>query len=196
MNTEPDKPEFEPANDEHILFASSDANEQSTDTAKQSACDETETLQRKLVEAEKQVMLAQADLENFRKRTRRENQEQIRYASLPLMNDLLEAVDNLHRAIDAASGEDASPTTSNLLQGVSMVAQQISSILENHGCKKIESLGVPFDPNLHQAVQMQPSEEFPPNVVMQELRSGFQLHDRVIRPSQVFVSTGKPQPAN
>ena len=90
-------------------------------------------------------------------------------------------------------GDHTGGARDGLLEGVKMVAQQISTVLENKGCKKIEAVGQPFDPNLHQAVQMQPSDEYESNTVMQELRTGFQLHDRVIRPSQVFVSTG---PAN
>jgi molecular chaperone GrpE len=153
--------------------------------------EDIEQLQQQLAEAEKRALLAQADLENFRRRTRRDMQDQLRYASLPLMNDLLEAVDNLNRAIEAHNNDASSK---GLLEGVQLVAQQISTVLENNGCKKIEAVGQPFDPNLHQAVSMQPSDEFPANTVMQELRTGFQLHERVIRPSQVFVSTG-PSPS-
>ncbi len=149
--------------------------------------EEAGTMREQLNEAEKKHLLAVAELENFRKRSRVATQEQIRYASLPLMSEMLEALDNLQRAIDAAEGE---ASHSGLLEGVNMVASQILSILENHGCKKIEAIGKPFDPNLHQAVQMQPSDTYPANTVMMELRPGYQLHDRVIRPSQVFVSTG------
>ena len=145
------------------------------------------SLEEQLLDTRKQHLLAVAELENFRKRSRQMTQEQIKYASLPLMSETLEAVDNLQRAVDAAA-DDAS--SSGLLEGVNMVASQLRTILASHGCKKIESLGKPFDPNLHQAVQMQPSHEFPANTVMMELRAGYQLHDRVIRPSQVFVSTG------
>ncbi len=120
--------------------------------------DQIEQLQQQLAEAEKRTLLAQADLENFRRRTRRDMQDQLRYASLPLMNDLLEAVDNLNRAIDA---HEQDPSSQGLLEGVRLVAQQISTILENNGCKKIEAVGQPFDPNFHQAVQMQPSDEYP-----------------------------------
>ena len=144
-------------------------------------------LSAKLAETEKKLLLAHADLENFRKRSRRENEERVRYASLNLMGELLDAVDNLQRAVDAANSEAAE---GGLLEGVSMVANQITTILQNHGCQKIDALGQPFDPNLHQAVQMQPSAEYAANMVMQELRSGYRLHDRVIRPTQVFVSTG------
>ena len=145
------------------------------------------SLQEQLNEAEKKHLMAVAELDNFRKRSRLSTQEQIRYASLPLMSEMLESIDNLQRAIDAAEDD---PTGSGLLEGVKMVAGQLLTILENHGCKKIESVGKPFDPNLHQAVQMQTSDAFDANTVMMELRPGYQLHDRVIRPSQVFVSTG------
>ncbi len=146
-----------------------------------------ESLQTQLADAEKRVLLAHADLENFRRRNRREMQDQLRYASLGLMNDVMESVDNLRRAVESYE-KDASGD--GLVEGVKLVAQQIDTLLQNNGCKRIEAVGQPFDPNLHQALQMQPSEEFDANVVMMELRPGFQLHDRVIRPSQVFVSTG------
>jgi molecular chaperone GrpE len=146
-----------------------------------------EELKTQLADAEKRVLLAQADLENFRRRTRRDMQDQIRYASLGLMGEILEAVDNLSRAIESYESD---PNGEGLVDGVKLVAQQISTVLENHGCKKIEAIGQPFDPSLHQALQMQASEDHAPNTVVLDLRPGFQLHDRVIRPSQVFVSTG------
>lgn len=146
---------------------------------------EIDQLQIKLVDAEKRALMAHAELENFRRRMRRDMQDQLKYASLPLIGEMLDAVDNLGRAIEAHQTDSNSE---GLVQGMKMVLQQISQSLENHGCKKIEAVGQPFDPNLHQAVQMQPSVEFPPNTVLIDLRSGFMLHDRVIRPSQVAVS--------
>ena len=146
-----------------------------------------ENLQAQLADAEKRVLMAQADLENFRRRHRREMGDQLKYASLNLMSEVIESVDNLQRAIESYESD---PNGDGLVEGVKMVAQQISAVLESHGCKKIEAVGQEFDPNLHQAMQMQPSKEHPANVVMMDLRSGYQLHDRVIRPSQVFVSTG------
>lgn len=146
-----------------------------------------ESLKLQLAEMEKAALRHQADLDNFRKRTRLQTEEQIKYASMPLLTELLESVDNLNRATESAESENES---SSLLQGVTMVAAQLSSLMEKHGCRVIQSVGQPFDPNCHQAVQMQPSDEFPANTVMHEIRSGFKLHDRVIRPAQVFVSTG------
>ena len=148
---------------------------------------EVDQLKAQVADAEKRVLMAHADLENYRKRTRRDMQDQMKYASLPLMNGLLESVDNLQRAIESYEQE---PNADGLAEGVVMVAAQISKVLEDHGCKRIDAVGQPFDPNLHQALQMQASDEHPANTVMQDLRSGFQLHDRLIRPTQVFVSTG------
>ena len=161
-----------------------------TDTATTEPAEElseVDQLKAQVADAEKRVLMAHADLENYRKRTRRDMQDQVKYASLPLMNGLLESVDNLQRAIESYEQE---PNADGLAEGVVMVAAQIAKVLEDHGCKKINAVGQPFDPNLHQALQMQASDEHPANTVMQDLRSGFQLHDRLIRPTQVFVSTG------
>lgn len=151
---------------------------------------EVEVLTAQLADAEKRVLMAHADTENYRKRARRDMQDQVRYASLRLMSELLESVDNLERAIESYEKD---PNGDGLCEGVKLVAMQISKVLTDHGCKKIEALGQPFDPNLHQALQMQPSEDHPANTVMMDLRPGFQLHDRLIRPAQVFVSTGAPK---
>ena len=148
---------------------------------------EVEQLQAQVAEAEKRALIAHADLENYRKRTRRDMQDQMKYASLRLMTELLESVDNLQRAI---ASYEIEPNADGLAQGVAMVSAQISKVLEDHGCKKINAVGETFDPNLHQALQMQPSDEHPANTVMEDLRAGFQLYDRLIRPAQVFVSTG------
>ena len=148
---------------------------------------EVDQLKAQVADAEKRVLMAHADLENYRKRTRRDMQDQVKYASLRLMSGLLESVDNLQRAIESYEQE---PNADGLAEGVVMVATQITKVLEDHGCKRIDAVGQPFDPNLHQALQMQASDEHPANTVMQDLRSGFRLHDRLIRPTQVFVSTG------
>ena len=158
-----------------------------TESAATEELSEVDQLKAQVADAEKRVLMAHADLENYRKRTRRDMQDQMKYASLPLMNGVLESVDNLQRAIESYEQE---PNGDGLAQGVAMVSAQISKVLEDHGCKKINAVGQPFDPNLHQALQMQASDDHPANTVMQDLRPGFQLHDRLIRPTQVFVSTG------
>jgi molecular chaperone GrpE len=144
-----------------------------------------EKCKRALAESQKRELIAVADLENFRKRNIKQTQEQIKFASAPLMTDILDSLDNLRRAIET---HDAVATDHGLLAGVKMVAAQIEGHLENHGCKKIDAVGHPFDANLHQAVQMLNSTAHPPNTVISELRSGYVLHDRVLRPAQVVVS--------
>jgi len=152
--------------------------------------DEVTQLKEQLADAEKRVLMAHADLDNFRRRNLRETQDQIKYAPGKLMTEILETIDNLGRAVESYEKDNSGD---GLNDGVKMVATQMATILEKHGCKKIEAVGAAYDPNLHQALQMQPSEEYEANTVMMDLRSGFQLHDRVLRPSQVFVSTGAPQ---
>ena len=195
MNTEPnEQPETTESSSaaEPQIHAATDAeiaalNAAAAANAQPGSAPTIEGLQAQLADAEKRILIAHADLENFRRRNRREMQDQVRYASLGLMSEILEAVDNLKRA---AESYEAEPNGDGLVEGVKLVGQQLDTILENNGCKKIQSVGEAFDPNLHQAIQMQPSDEHPANTVSMEMRSGFQLHDRVVRPSQVFVSTG------
>lgn len=149
-------------------------------------------LQAELAAANDRVLRAQAELENFRKRMYRQMEEERKYAGLPLLRDLLPVIDNLERAIEAAEQNENS---SSLLEGVKMVAQQFCDVLEQHHCKKIDAKGEPFDPHLHEALAQQPSEEYSAGCVVDVTQVGYQLHDRVVRPSQVFVSAGASEPA-
>jgi len=148
--------------------------------------EEIERLRRAAAEADKRVLIAQADLENFRKRLRRDSEEQIKYAALPLISDLLDVRDNLVRALDAAqqSGESG-----GLKDGVAMVAKQLDDTLNRYAIREIPAEGELFDPNYHEAISQMPSDH-PAGTVAHVAKTGFQMHDRVIRPSQVIVSTG------
>ncbi|HWL75243.1 MAG TPA: nucleotide exchange factor GrpE [Burkholderiaceae bacterium] len=131
------------------------------------------------------LLRTQAELDNFRKRSRRELEDERRYAELPLLRDLLPVVDNVTRAIEAAQ---KNADAASLLEGFRMVSQQLGSVLERHHCKPIKALHEPFDPHLHEAIMQQPSNELPENSVLMVTQEGYQVHDRVIRPSQVIVS--------
>ncbi|HUT11164.1 MAG TPA: nucleotide exchange factor GrpE [Thermoguttaceae bacterium] len=144
----------------------------------QALCEELEV-------ARDRVLRSQAELENYRKRVAREMQDLHRYADLPLMRDLLPVLDNINRAIEAA---EKTHDTASLLDGVKMVAQQFAGVFEKHDCTEIEALGQPFDPHRHEAISQQPSDDHPPGTVVLVTQTGFQLHDRVVRPSQVIVS--------
>jgi molecular chaperone GrpE len=161
--------------------------------AEQAAADGgVQDLAQKLAAAEKErdefKSLAQrtrADFENYQKRAQREATQERRYAQGPLALDVLPILDNLDRAVAAAkqAGE-----TGPLVQGVAMVQSQYLDMLKRHGVTRIEAVGQPFDPNLHQAVMQQPAPDQPPNSVLQVLEQGFMLHDRVLRPARVIVS--------
>ena len=161
--------------------------------AAEQALVDLDSLRAKLQSTEQQrdeyLYLAQrtrADFENYQKRIKRDQAEERRYAQAPLASDLLEALDNLERATAAAEkvGEKGP-----LVQGVAMVQTQILDILRRHGVTPIEALGKPFDPNCHQAVLQQQSREHPPMTVVQVLERGYMIHDRVLRPARVAVST-------
>jgi molecular chaperone GrpE len=132
------------------------------------------------------VKETRADFENYQKRARRDQEAERKYAQMPLAGDLLQALDNLERAIGAAGqAGDKGP----LAQGVGMVQTQLLDALKRHGVTRMDAQGKPFDPNLHQAVQQQPSAEHPPQTVLQVLEPGYLLHERVLRPARVIVST-------
>jgi molecular chaperone GrpE len=144
-------------------------------------------LETQLREANDRALRSHAELENYRKRTQRELADERRYAIVPLVRDLLAVVDNLERAIEAARQHHEG---GSLLEGVQMVATQLEAVLKQHQCDRIETVGHPFDPNFHQAIAQEASSEHPAGTITKAAQSGFKLHDRVIRPAQVFVSTG------
>ena len=130
-------------------------------------------------------LLAVADLENYRRRVQKDAEQERRYAALPLARDILPALDNLHRALEAAkNGGDVK----QLVEGVQMVAKQLDEVLAKHSVDPINAVGKAFDPNLHQALQQVPAPGKPPMTVLAEYERGYTMHDRVVRPSTVIVS--------
>jgi molecular chaperone GrpE len=150
------------------------------------ACDEpVRKLQAELQAAKDRELRGRAELDNFRKRAARELGEGLRYANMGLLRDLLPVLDNIDRAIQAA---EQKADAAALLDGCKMVQQQVQDALKIHHCRPIEALHLPFDPNVHHAVMQQASGEHPANTVLMVTQNGYQLHDRVVRPSQVIVS--------
>lgn len=128
-----------------------------------------------------------AELENVRSRTSRELATERRYAALPVVRDLLPVLDNIERAIGAA---EKARETGALVDGFRMVRQQLTNLLEQHHCTPIHPEGAPFDPQFHEAILQQPSATVPANHVVMVTQGGYQMHDRVVRPAQVIVSSG------
>lgn len=153
---------------------------------------ELEKMRGELDEARDRALRATAEMDNYRKRARREAEEERRYAALPLLLDLLGVMDNMERAIEAA---EKNSEAAAVVEGVKLVAQQLEGVLGRHHCRKIAALGQPFDPNLHNAILQQPTPDSPPGTVVHVAQEGYQLHDRVVRPAQVIVSTAPPDSA-
>jgi molecular chaperone GrpE len=153
---------------------------------KAAPADELARLRAELEEAKDRALRGWAELENYRKRALRQVEEERRYAALPLVRDVLPVLDNVKRAVEAA---EKTHDAASLLEGIHMVVKQLEGVLARHHCTPIPALHKPFDPNFHDAILHQPSAEFPPNTVLQEVLQGFQLYDRVVRPSQVIVSS-------
>lgn len=148
-------------------------------------------LESELAEQKDRALRFQAEIQNLRSRQARELTDARQYASIDLMRDLLPVVDNIDRAIEAASGkENPSAELTGLLEGFQLVRQQLVTALKQYGCEEIAADGEIFNPDLHQAILQQPSADVPAGEIMMVTQAGYQLHDRVVRAAQVIVSAG------
>jgi molecular chaperone GrpE len=128
-----------------------------------------------------------ADLENFKKRAARERQEAVRFANAALLEKLVPALDNFDMALAAANNAEGGSMES-LKTGIAMIYNQLKAVLTEAGLEEIDASGQRFDPNLHEAVSQQESSEVPEGHVLQQLRKGYKLRDRLIRPAGVVVA--------
>jgi len=142
-------------------------------------------VEEQLQQAQDTILRLQAELENTRRRLRRELEDRVRFASGDLMRDLLPVKDNIDRALQAA---EANKDSAGLLEGVQMMAQQLMGVLRQHSCVPIEAEGQAFDPHYHEAIARQPSAEHEPGTILAVAQPGYRLHDRVLRPAQVVVA--------
>ena len=151
----------------------------------QGAPAERSALEQRVRDAEERVLRAQAELENFRKRSQREFDDARRYREIDVLRDLLPVLDNMRRAIEAS---EKSADMETLRSGFQMTAQQIEKLLDAHGCKRIETDGQPFDPNVHDAILQQPVPGVAAGTIVGVASHGYRLHERVVRPAQVIVA--------
>ena len=143
-----------------------------------------------LAAANDRLLRLHAEMQNLRNRQSREIADERRYAALPVCRELLPVVDNIDRAIEAAEKSGGAET---LLAGFRLVRQQLVTILGQHHCEPVDAEGQPFDPNFHEAILQQPSAEHESGTVTMVTQTGYRMHDRVVRPSQVIVSSGPPE---
>lgn len=138
-----------------------------------------------------QLLRALADVENMRRRTERELESARKYAHTGFARDLVGAIDNLSRAIDAAPAADEAPSPealSGLFTGLEMSWTEIQSTMERHGIRRVDPKGEKFDYNLHQAMFEVPSDAHEPGTVVEVVQHGYVLHDRLLRPAMVGVA--------
>jgi molecular chaperone GrpE len=125
-----------------------------------------------------------ADFENFKKRARQDQLDTIRFANQSLVERLLPALDDLHRVLEHAPDD----VDESWRKGLELAVQKIEDVLRAQGLTPIEAVGTQFDPSLHEAVGSEETKEHPEDTVLQELRRGYRLHDRVVRPALVRVA--------
>lgn len=144
----------------------------------------------KVRDLEDRMLRMAAEQENFKKRMQRERETAMKYAEEGILKELLPSLDNLERAIEQAQGGG---DVASLLQGVEMTYKGLANTLEKFGLTPLDGKGQPFDPNFHEALAMEESDEFPENTILQEYQRGYMFKDRLIRAAKVVVSKGKTE---
>ena len=180
-------------NTDEINPDNNDTNEEPADEETQDT--EEDILKEEIKTLKEEKIRVLAEMENLRKRFDREKIDSIKYGSVNFARDILSPGDNLERALSAIKQEEEHPQSiKNLIEGLLMVKKELSTALEKNGITKIESLDKKFDPNLHQAMMEIENNDLEEGIVVQEIQTGYMMHDRLLRPAMVGVSK-KPQKA-
>jgi molecular chaperone GrpE len=152
-----------------------------------------EALQKEASEARDKMLRTLAEMENLRKRTRKEVEDARAYGITGFARDILDIADNLQRALDAVPAEmkaNADPGLKAFIEGVELTERSLLNTLEKNGVKKFDPSGEKFDPNFQQAMYEVPDPSVPPGTVVQVVQAGYMIGDRVLRPALVAVSKG------
>ncbi|WP_462412270.1 nucleotide exchange factor GrpE [Neobacillus sp. Marseille-QA0830] len=170
-------------------ISSAEAVEENQEAAQTDAIQELQeqiqALNQKLEEAENRNLRLQADFDNFRRRTRLDQEASEKYRAQKLVTDLLPAMDNFERALQIEADNEQAKS---LLQGMEMVYRSLADALKKEGVESIEAVGKEFNPHQHQAVMQGEDPNYGSNVVIEEFQKGYLLKDRVIRPAMVKVN--------
>ncbi len=146
-----------------------------------------------VIELRDRLARRQADFENYRKRMDRERTETYNRVVADIVAKLLPVLDNVKRALDAEASVEASESDEfrHFLSGVELIYRQLEGVIEALGVKPLSAVGEKFDPHLHEAVVTEPTDEYEPDTVMQEIVSGYRMGDKLIRPALVKVAVKK-----
>ena len=178
MNSEETKIELEGELD----FGGAEAN---ADTS----LDRLSALEKELEEVRQNVLYAQAETQNVRRRLEQEKLAATQYAATAFARDMLSVKDNLERALAAIPEEmREDERTKGLITGLEATGRELESAFQRHGITRIDSMGKPLDPHLHQAMIEVPSDEAEPGTIVQEMQSGYTIKERLLRPALVGVA--------
>ena len=195
-----EKEEITENKDENLEESNSTKNDEpqieADSTEEENEESEEERLQEEIRILKEDKIRVLAEMENLRKRFDREKIDSIKYGSVNFARDILSPGDNLERALSAINQEEDHPQSiKNLIEGLKMVQKEFSSALEKNGISKINSMNEKFDPNLHQAMMEVERDDLDEGIVVQEIQTGYTMHDRLLRPAMVGVSK-KPKENN
>lgn len=148
--------------------------------------DELARLKTEVEETQQRFVRAQADFDNFRRRTQKEKEELAKYASMKLVTELVPVIDNFERAMATVPEGTESESFS---KGIQMIFRQLETVLNNEGLTAMDTVGQPFNPEFHQAIMQVETDEYEEGTVVEEVQKGYMLKDKVLRPAMVKVSS-------
>ena len=174
-----------PANDEAADALREETADDSPELAEHDALGE---VREQLEAARQDVLYAQAETQNLRRRMEKEVADARAYSATGFARDVLSVADNLERALVAIGPElRGEERFKGLVGGLEATGRELTSVLERNGVTRVDSVGQPLDPNLHQAMMEQPSDQAP-GTVIQEVQAGYRIRDRLLRPAMVVVA--------
>lgn len=183
MNDTVKKPDPHDVQDEEATADGADPKAADAPPAEVSLQDELEEARSKADECHDKVLRMQAEMENLRKRAKRDVSNTHKYAIEKFASELLAVKDSLELGLDAGEVEAA-----KLREGTALTLKVLVSALQKFAIEEVDPLGEAFDPNLHQAMTTQESHEHAPNTVIRVMQKGYTLHERLLRPAMVIVS--------
>jgi len=176
-NTEEDQREFE---------------DMAQEKGEESVADEDKETTRPGEDYKAKYFYLAAETENLRKRLQREKDQVVKFANERVLSSLIDVLDNFERTIDAIQHE-TDEKVKNIKVGIEMVRNQFAGSLQEHGLKKVESVGKQFDPNYHEALDQKETHEHEEGTVVHEYQKGYTLNGRLLRPSKVSVAKKKEE---
>lgn len=163
--------------------------EQGAEGVESSGEDDLAILREQLEAARQDVLYAKADAQNVRRRAEKDVADARAYAATGFARDVLSVADNLTRALDAVPAElREDDKVSGLLAGIEATQRELGKVFSQHGISRIASLGLPLDPNQHQAMVEIPTGDAEPGIIVQEMQAGYMIRDRLLRPAMVGVA--------